>query len=208
MALATLVTAAAIVTQVGACTGPPRASYDVIAAHGPVTTSTDLSLRQITDLAGRGGRIGKHAPLGFYVGTFGYLVSVHLDARNETDCTLPMQVAVRLMLVNRRIGIGKELLQQPCLFDLARAHYGRHAAADDAALTELLVALKPVLNRVALPELQGSAAFAEQDRKRVEISVRMAIEGLLEPFDAARSPDRVDTPAEIEALSEERCHRA
>lgn len=208
MAVATLLTAAAIMTRIGACTGPARASYDVTAAHGPVTISTELSLRQITDLASRSGRIGKHAPLGYYVGTFGYLVSVHLDARNETDCTVPMQVAVSLVLLNRQIGIGKELLEQPCLFDLARAHYGHHAAADDATLTELLVALKPVLERLALPELRGSVAFAEQDRKRVEMAVRRAVDGLLQPFDAARAPDLVDTPAEIEPLSGEHCHRA
>ena len=208
MAVATLLTAAAIMTRIGACTGPARASYDVTAAHGPVTISTQLSLRQITDLASRSGRIGKHAPLGYYIGTFGYLVSVHLDARSETDCSVPVQVAVSLMLVNREIGIGKELLEQPCLFDLARAHYGHHAAADDAALSQLVVGLKPVLERLALPELRGSAAFAEQDRERVEVTVRTAIDRLLQPFDAARAPDRVDTPAEIEALSGERCHRA
>lgn len=208
MAFATLLTAAAIITRIGACTGPPRASYDVTAAHGRVTISTELSLRQITDLARISGRVGKHAPLGYYLGTFGYQVSVHLDERNETDCSLPIQVSVSLMLLDRRIGIGKELVAWPCLFNLARAHYGHHATADDAALTELLVALRPVLERLALPGLRGRADYAEQDRRGVEVAVKSAVDGLLEPFDAARAADRVDTPGEIEALSGERCHRA
>lgn len=206
MAVATILTAAAMLTRIEACTGPARASYDVTAVHGPVTISTELSLQQITDLARESGQVAKHPVLGYYLGTFGYRIVVHLDARNETDCTVPIQVAVTLMLQNRQIGIAKELLEQPCLFDLARAHYGHHAAADDAALSELLVALKPVLERLALPDLQGNAALAEQDRQKVETAIRGTIDPVLEPFDAARAPDRVDIPSEVEALNGERCN--
>lgn len=211
MAVAAFLTALSMLAPMSACPGPPRAAFDVVAVHGPVEISADLTLAQIAELANRTGRVGKHPPLGFYIGGFGSPVSADIGSLNEVDCSKPVQITVTLALANRRIEIGKELADKPCLFSVVRDHYRRHAASDDAVLAKFARALAPALRRVSLPPLGHDPALAGEDRRKVEQAVTSTVERGIPSLDAARANARndVDTPEEIEKMkAAERCGHA
>lgn len=203
MEVAVLLTALALAKPVAACSGPTPAIFAVVASHGPIKEATNYTLREISELANRTGRLGKHAPLGFYFAGFGYNVAVDVSALSETTCSEPVRVTVTLMLFDRHIQIGKELLAEPCLFALARDHYRRHAGADDAVLSESARALEVTLQHIPLPELQRDAASADEDRQRVQHAVAAVMDEKLAPLDATRANarDKVDTPEEVKKLS-------
>jgi len=165
---AMLTAALSVLASVSVCSGPTHATYDVVAAHGPVDVSTDMTLAQIAELANRTGRIGRHLPFGFYVGGFGYTAITDVSVPSKTECSEQVRVTVALMLVDRHIEIGKELKANPCLFSLVRDHYRRHAASDDAVLTEFARSLEAALKAMTLPPLAHDPALAEADRRNVE----------------------------------------
>lgn len=210
MAIAAFLTALSVLAPVSACSGPTHAAFDVVAVHGPVGTSTDLTLAQISELAGRTGRVGRHRPLGFYIGTFGYTVRTDLGARAEVDCSESVHVTVTVMLVDRHIEIGKDLLADPCLLPVVRAHYQRHAASDDAILTEFATGLGAALQRIRLPPLTHDPALAAEDSGRVKKVASSIISLGLKSLDAARADarDGVDTAEETDRLKEEHCKHA
>ena len=211
MVTATLLTAAlSMLAPIAACFAPTHALYDVAAVHGPVDVSTDLTLAQIAELADRTGRVGRHPPLGFYTGGVGFIVSTDISARSETDCSRPVRVTVKVMLVNRHIEIGKELVANPCLFSVVRDHYRRHAASDDAVLTEFARKLGATLQHLPLPSLAHDPTLAEEDQRRMEKAVTSAIDPQLEWLDATRANarDQVDTDEEVKKLKAAQCSRA
>lgn len=210
MALAAFLTALSVLVPVSACSSPTRASFDVAAVHGPVSTSTDLTLAQISELADRTGRVGRHPPLGFYIGTFGYTVSTDISTRTEGDCSKPVRVTVTVMLANRHIEIGKELTASPCRFSVVLDHYQRHAASDDAALTDFARGLTAALPHIPLPPLSHDPALAEEDRRSTEQAVEEIVGHRLKSLDAdrANARDSVDTAEGIEMLKAEHCGHA
>ena len=189
---------------ISACPGPGRAAFDLVASSGPVDTTTDLTLAQISELAIRSGRLGKHPPLGFYIGKFGYTVGVDVSAYSEGDCPKPVRVTIALMLTDRHIEIGRELVAKPCFFSAARDHYLRHAAMDETVLTEFAWALEAALRRVPLPEMGHDETLAEADRQRIEQAVTSVVELGLSALDGARANarDQVNTLEEVRKLSE------
>jgi hypothetical protein len=204
---AVLMTALIVLAPASACPGPTHATVDVWAVHGPVDIATDMTLAQIAELANRTGRIGRHPPLGFYIGGFGYTAITDVSVPSKTECSEQVRVTVTLMLVDRHIEIGKELKANPCLFSLVRDHYRRHAASDDAALAEFARTLEVALQGISLPPLEHDPALAEADRRKVEESVTSAINRQLDGLDAARANarDQVDTDEEVEKLKAEQC---
>lgn len=208
MVTAAFLTAAlSMLAPVAVCSGPTRVVFDVVAVHGPVDVSTDLTLAQIAELADRTGRAGKHPPLGFYTGGVGFIVSTDISAGTEADCSKPVHVTVKVMLVNRHIEIGKELAANPCLFSVIRDHYRRHAASDDAIVTEFAWTLGAALQRLPLPSVAHDQALAETDQRRAEKIVTSAIDRRLGFLDTARANAReqVDTDKEVERLKAAQC---
>ncbi len=199
-----------MVVPVAACPGPARAAFDVVAVHGPVDMSADMTLKQIAELAERTGRVGRHKPLGFYIGDFGYTVNAEIGPRGEADCSEPVHVTVTVMLANRHIEIGKELAAKPCLFSVVRDHYRRHAASDDAVLTEFAQALETALRRVPLPPLGHDPAAADEDRRKMEQIVSSMADDGIKSLDTARANarDGVDTADEIAKMNAEHCGNA
>lgn len=185
------------------CSGPPRVSYAVVASHGAIQEATDYSLAEISQMAHRTGRLGKHAPLGFYFAGFGYNVAVDVSALSETTCSEPVHVTVTMMLFDRHIQIAKELVTQPCLFSLVRDHYHRHAHADDVVLSASARSLQREVERIPLPSLQHDAALVDEDRQRFQHAIAASIDEMLAPLDVARANarERVDTPEEVKKLS-------
>lgn len=191
MQVTVLLTSLSLTMPVSACPEPTTVAFDVIALHGTVYEATDYTLAQINEMAHRTDRSGKHAPLGFYSSDFGYTISE------------PVHLAVTLMLSDRRIQIGKDLLAEPCLYALAREHYRRHAAADDVALSESTPAVEKSLQQVSLPRLQHDATRAGADREKLQVAVRVAVDQTLAQLEAQRANAReaVDTPEEVKKLS-------
>lgn len=202
MGVVVLLTSLSLAMPIANCSGPTPVAFDVLALHGPVHEATDFNLAEIGELANRTGRLGKHAPLGFYFGSFGYTVGVDISALSETTCSEPVHVTVTLMLFDRHIQIGKEIVAESCLFALAADHYRRHAAADDAILSESVKALDVTLQQVLLPELQHDAASVDKDRQRLQDAITVAVDHTLVPVHALRADagNQVDTPEEVRKL--------
>ncbi len=203
MQVTVLLTSLSLTMPVSACPEPTTVAFDVIALHGTVYEATDYTLAQINEMAHRTDRSGKHAPLGFYSSDFGYTISVNVSAIAETACSEPVHLAVTLMVSDRRIQIGKDLLAEPCLYALAREHCRRHAAADDVALSESTPAVEKSLQQVSLPRLQHDATRAGADREKLQVAVRVAVDQTLAQLEAQRANAReaVDTPEEVKKLS-------
>jgi hypothetical protein len=187
-----------------ACSGPTRVMFEVTASHAPVDTLTDLTLAQISEMADRTGRIGKHPPLGFYIGQLSYIVSAQHEADSQTGCFDRVVVTVTFILTDRHIELAKELLTRPCLFSVALDHYRRHAAADDAVLTGFTETLAATLQRIPLPPVGQDPALREEDRHKIKLAVKSAIDSGLDALGAARADARgaVDTMEEVRKLSE------
>jgi hypothetical protein len=100
------------------------------------------------------------------------------------------------------IEIGRELVDTPCLYATALAHYQRHAALDDAILSQYVAAVTRSLYAAPIPALEN--AGAEENRSRIEAYIGSVIEGnlglLTQEREAAR--DRVDAPEEVKRLAE------
>jgi hypothetical protein len=186
------------------CPGPTNAAIDVVVVHGPADTGADLSLAQISEMASRTGRGGKHAPVGFYVGSFGYTVRVDVSRRDNAECPGPVHVTVTLALTDRHIQIAKEWAANPCTFAAARDHYLRHAAADDAVVSQFARALEAASRQVPLPPPTRDPASAEEDRRAVERAMAAMVDRGLESLGRARADarDSVDTPDEVRKLSD------
>lgn len=180
------------------CSGPLRVSADVVSAHGPVETADDFPLAQLRDMAKRVGRTGKHEPLGFYSATLAHSISVNLDTRDADGCLTAVIITVRLALIDRHVEIAKELTATPCMFALARDHYARHAAADDAILTRFSRKLGAALQTGTFPMLQGDPGSADQDRETIQQMIEQQVDRLSEA--RSRERDEVDTPAEVAKL--------
>ena len=207
MAITAFLTALSMMAPISACSGPPRAIFNVVATHGPVDVSADFTLARIAEMADWTKRIAKHPPLGFYIGDFGSTVSIEISVHGEADCSGPVRATVSLTLANRHIEIGKDLAAKPCVFSVVRDHYQRHAASDDAVLTEFAGTLAATLQRLSLPPLAHDPAFIEEDRRKMEQVVTSTIDRRLGSLDAARANarDAVDTAGETEKLTAKHC---
>jgi hypothetical protein len=178
--------------------------FDIVVSHGPVDVESDLSLAQLSDLASHAGQHGKHAPVGFYVGDFGYSVRADVSGSDEAHCSRAVQVMITLGLANRHVQVAKEWAADPCRYEVAQAHYLRHAAADDIVVSQFARTLETTLRQAPLPSLTGSPSAADEDRHRVEQAVTTMVESRLKALDHARADarDTVDTPDEVRKLSE------
>lgn len=194
-----LALAAPLLLPVSACTAAPPVVY-VVASHGPVAVAADFTLGQLAEMAARTGRAGKHPPLGFYFAQFGYTISLGPADRRPGGCARP--ATVKVMLLNRRIELGKEISPPACLA-AAREHYLRHAATDDAILTQFAGALRAAFPRISLPPPGTDSGGRESDPAALEHAVRAVVDRGLQSLDAARAaaPKQVDTPEEVERLA-------
>lgn len=184
------------------CDGTLHVSFDVIASHGPIAQASDFSLAQLSNLAQRTGRIGKHPPWGFYYGAFGFTVHAEADPARQ-GCPDGLRIAVNVMVFDRQIEVARELNSQPCLLSLVREHYAKHAALDDTLLTDYAKALEAALREVPLATLKGDSASSPTLRQQIEKEAQEIVSRGLPSLDAARTrtPDAVDSPEELKRLA-------
>lgn len=194
---------------VGSCQVPPTALYDVSLVAEPVTIATGYSLADIATLArGSSGKAG-HPPFGFYMGLFGYSIDM-AHALLAGQCPERIAVHVSMSISGRRIEIGHELASRKCLYSAFLTHYRKHADDDVAIVEHYRKQVERTLQErpVLLP---GSASTvtplsrAEMVRRTAGI-IEIALKRLSE--DRAASAKRVDTPDEIERLTDACADRA
>jgi hypothetical protein len=167
-----------------------------------VTISNSLSLEEIRQLYDASGAKVAHQPFGLYTSTFYYRLEV--DPSYPADCAVGSQVRVTMVLDSRRIFLGRELGDRPCLRDAALSHYWRHAGAN----TQALLALSQRLQKaVGDQELLKALQTAGPSMPAVERVLRPALDRQLPQFDAENRElhAAVDTPAEVHRL-EDACH--
>ena len=120
-------------SPIAACPPEPRLDVAVLAEHFPPAVRSSYTFDELNELAARMGRQGRHAPLGFYVGTFGYTVSVEQVAGSgSAHCDGAIRVQVRLLLGERLVEVGTD---GPCRPEAVLSHYLVHADQDDRLLS-------------------------------------------------------------------------
>lgn len=184
-------------------TGSPRRSCPALQVKvqiriAPTTEAADFTTEQLRALAERSGQPLRHAPYGFYAGSFEYQLAV--DATPATDdCADARQVRADLALVDRRIEVASDL-KSPCLLQDVLSHYRLHAAADERAFREFSVALPARIKAAVTRRVRPNGVTARRDviaafRKLIPIMDRMR-------HDAQAS---VDSPSEASRLAHPGC---
>ncbi len=185
-----------------ACPRPTNTPIDVVISDSPVAIGADVPLARISEMANRTGWRGKHAPIGFYFSNFGYTIHADTVDHGMAECTESIHVTITLVLTNRHVQIAKEWAVDPCKLKVARDHYLRHAAADNAVVVQLALALDAVSRQMPSPQPSGDASTGNDDRRKIELSVTTMVERGLGSLDNARANARetVDTPSEIRSV--------
>ncbi len=194
-----------------ACDIFPRAYVHTSAQTGQVAVTKDLSLDQITALAKEIGKTRNAAVLGFYIGRFQHQASATVETGPEARCTKHLRIEIDLQLIDRRIQVGRELLQQPCLLYAAVNHYEKKASADETVFARYVDAIAatlnstPVLDDFAPIDEPGEVAIRRHAEQRVEALVDQSLPSLKSARNAAQLA--VDTPEEMRLLGEA-CRKA
>ena len=187
-----------------ACEGLPGADIQVIAKSEPSVLASDLSLSEIDQLARHTGYVGKGPRLGFYFGHFSDNVSIGVGPEPKSNCAGHIQVEVHMLLVDRHIEIGRELRQQPCLFEVVRQHYEKKATADEMVLAQYVAVVTKALHSTPLPAMRISQDHPPEGAAREQIKrwATTLVEQNLQSFHDARivAQEAVDTPEELKRL--------
>lgn len=168
---------------VAACTPEPRLDVAVVAEHHRPVVRSSYSLGELRGLAARsGGPPGRHPPLGFYAGTFGYTVEVTADKTGAPGCEPAMSVRVGMFLADRLIEIGADL---PCRPAAVLSHYLAHAARDDELLGRYANRVAAALDRMSRSGLPGKSTRGNAE-DAMAAAVRHTVEEQLRSYDEDR----------------------
>jgi hypothetical protein len=181
------------------CPAPPPVYVAVLLDASAVETRTDFTEAQIEAMREQTGGIERHPTLGFYGHRFGYTVNVDLVRAAPEPCAKSVNVSIHMVLSQRVIEIGRELSTNPCLFAVAKAHYERHAIADDQVLRQYAQGLTPALQATQLlPRLDDYAAD-KLETAQIDQLVHAAIDATLVQYDAARHAAQTAVDSKTEA---------
>lgn len=186
------------VAPVAACTPEPRLDVAVLAEHHRPAVRSSYSLGELRGLAARSGPPGRHPPLGFYAGTFGYTVEVTADGTGAPGCNPAMSVSVRMFLADRLIEIGADLQCRPAA---VLSHYLAHAGRDDELLSRYASRVAAALDRVPRSGLLGKSTRGKAE-DTVAVAVRRAVEEQLRSYDEDRRQtlEAADDDEELDRL--------
>lgn len=175
----------------------PKIAIDIGAIHNPPSVNADFNREQLLDLAQKMHRMGKHMPLGFYFGRFGYTINVHLVSP-RTDCPTGVAIALTMGLFDRHIEIANDIPRGSCLYQTVLAHYRRHADADDRVFSQYALSVERALHNAPSNEILGNPPAATSAQK-IKRSIRSIVEAALTSYNADRgaTSNAVDTPHEI-----------
>lgn len=198
MLSAILVAAGLAATPPGACLPEPRLTVAVIAEHHPPAVRSSYSLDELRAFAARSGRSLRHAPLGFYIGTFGYTVEVQASDAGQPGCRPDLAVVVRMMLADRLVELGEDL---PCRRGAVLSHYLLHAAQDERLLSLYADRVWTALDRASMQGSLGGAGGGDTTDAVAEV-VRRIVDEQLRPYNEERTQAlvAVDTDEEVAKL--------
>ena len=192
----------ALASPGAACSPEPQLDLAVLAERPPPAVRSSYTFSQLNELATQAGRQGRHAPLGFYIRTFSYGVTVEQVAEpGSARCISAMRVQVRLLLSDRLVEVGTD---GPCRPEAVLSHYLVHANQDDHLLSRYMSQAIAMFSRMPRSELLGASAPEDARADAVEAVVRRAMAELLRPFDEdwKRSSAAADTEEELARLRE------
>lgn len=154
------------------------------------------------DAAALAGHKGRHAPLGYYAGTFGYTVEVALHGARAPGCAPAIAVEVRLFLAERVVEVGSDLHAYGYRSEAVLSHYLVHAREDDRLLSLYARRALAMFDRLPSSDLLGAPAPGDDVREAVAAGVRRAMDGLLRPYDddRTRALDAADGDEELAKL--------
>lgn len=181
------------------CSEPPKAAYRVMLEVQPVNVASSLTLADISGFAAVNRAAPPHPVYGFYVGTFGYTVSVSLPQRTAAACPGRAEVDVTLMINRRRIEIAREIVRNRCLYTAYVGHYQKHAADDVAVIAKY----RDDVERTLQSASEKLPAVTSASRAEVTQMVKDLVETQLKPLDMDRkaAAARVDSSEELERLN-------
>jgi len=187
------------------CDHALKIDTQVVAERDQVALATDFRLDQIAGLANQAGTIYKSAPLGFYTAQVDDKIQVDVDHGAAGSCLPHIQVQLHLQLIRRRIEIGQEVAQTPCLYGAVLEHYRKKAAADEAAFAAYADAVAADLRTTPFAGMAvRDSGFDDATKTAVEHWVKSVIDQRAPPFHAARAAAQrnVDSPAEQHRLAQ------
>jgi hypothetical protein len=146
-----------------------------------------------------------HRVLGFYVGGFGQEIRIDREPRISPDgnnCDSLVTVSVHLSLTNRIIEVANDLESQGCRREVAWEHYRKHAAADDAVLSQYVQPVTVAL-QTAWPEMQDLLGQgSDNDMAALKTVIQSLLAKALQDYDQVRAEafSAVDNPEEANNL--------
>ena len=187
-------------TAAGSCSELPTLLLEVQAKHKGVAVATDLSLAEIRDLWRRSGSPGIYEPFGFYTG--GFTSAVRVDVPDPGACPAQVRIIVSMLLTNRQIEIGRELLANPCLYTAAVAHYRLLAATDDTLFSAFSARMRVSIPNELRVHTAGALPTGIEGRSRIEETIKSALDSGYKSYQAnlAVARDQVDAPGELRNL--------
>jgi hypothetical protein len=187
------------------CGDALKAETQVVAEREPIVLASNFSLDQIAELARRSEAPPDTAPLGFYTASVSDEISVGVDHGTDGACLSHISVELHLRLERRRIEIGREVVKQPCLYDIVIEHYRKKAAADDAAFEVYVTSVAAVLRTNPFSGTAGRVDAGMDDTTRTEAAhwVKSVVDQSWQTYHDARvaAQRAVDTADEMRRLS-------
>jgi hypothetical protein len=183
------------------CTTEPKVAIDIVALHNPPTLHSEFTLQQLRDIAHSTHRGGKHEPLGYYFGKFGYTIDVRFPPPG-VDCPKEIDITLTMGLFDRQIEVAGDLPEGRCLYRTALSHYRNHAQADDVVFSRYARRVTLALHATPTRQIAGtnpSPADIDKIKLNIESNVEKAISSFNDDRDAAEAA--VDTPAEVDRLA-------
>ena len=183
------------------CQAEPKVTIDIVALHNPPTLHSEFSLRQLRDIAQSTHRSGKHEPLGYYFGKFGYTIDVRFPPAGM-DCPETISITLTMGLFDRQIEVAGDLPEGRCLYRTALSHYRYHAQADDVIFSRYAGLAARALHATPARLIAGpnpSPADIDKIKLNIESIVEKALSSFNDDRDAAEAA--VDTPAEVDRLA-------
>ncbi len=202
MAPALLLAAAAVAgplpsSSAAGCHGPVVLAVKVDVVSTALSVKTDFSAAELRAMSPGPHR---HPPIGYYRNDVGYRLAVNVSSAAMISCPV-IRIAAQLVVTRQEIELARDLRSDTCRFELAEAHYFRHAAAAasmlDRTARDLRGALQHAVAQLPPLSIDGPAA-----RDQLDAALRPVILAALDRFTASTATvrDTVDTPAEVARL--------
>ena len=183
------------------CPAEPKVAIDIVAIHDPPSLHFEYSRRQLRDIAQSTHRKGKHDPLGYYFGKFGYTIDIRFTPAGA-GCPERIAITLTMGLFDRQIELAGDLPEGRCLYRAALSHYRHHAEADDAIFSRYARLAAWALHTTPTRQITGTNP-SPADTDKIKLNIESIVEQALSPFtndrDAAQTS--VDTPDEVDRLA-------